>query len=121
MNTVYCPHCETALTATPALAGQTLLCPQCDSTFVMPFFASPAPPMAIARVKPDDRDIVVKQYRSQKEYEKDAKRMRKRGYRVSNTVVERPRSSCARVIALGFIGALVFRPKSVLIVTYEPF
>ena len=54
-----------------------------------------------------------------KDYQKEAQKMEKQGYKVAHTVVEQPRSGCLRIIALGGIGALVFRPKNVTTVTYE--
>lgn len=70
----------------------------------------------MARKKPA---IVVKQYVRSKDYQKDAQKLAKQGYKITNTVTEQPRSGCLRIIALGGIGALIWRPKNVMTVTYE--
>ena len=57
----------------------------------------------MARKKPP---VVVKQYIRAKDYQKEATKMAKQGYKVAHTVVEQPRSGCLRIIALGGIAAL---------------
>lgn len=63
--------------------------------------------------------LVVKRYKNEGEYQKDANKMLKQGYEVQTVISEQPRSGCMRFIALGGIGALVFKPKPVQVVTYR--
>ncbi len=63
--------------------------------------------------------IIVKQYIKAKDFEKEARKLAAQGYKVAHTTIEQPRSGCLRIIALGGIGALIFRPKNVTTVTYE--
>lgn len=63
--------------------------------------------------------LVVKRYKDQKEYQKDAGKMTAQGYDIQSVVSEQPRSGCGRFVALGGIGALVFKPKPELVVTYK--
>jgi hypothetical protein len=65
------------------------------------------------------KPVIVKRYKDEKEYQKDAGKMTVKGYEVASVVSEQPRSGCGRFIALGGIGALVFKPKPVLVVTYR--
>lgn len=62
--------------------------------------------------------IVVKRYKNDREYQRDAQRMTKRGYKVINVTSERPRAGCARLITLG-IFTLIFPPKPEMVVTYS--
>ena len=62
--------------------------------------------------------IVVRQYRDNRQYQSDARRMMKRGYRVISAVSEAPRAGCLRILTLG-IFAMVFRPAPVWVVTYQ--
>jgi hypothetical protein len=63
--------------------------------------------------------VIVKRYQNEKEYQKDAGKMAAKGYEVASVVSEQPRSGCGRFVALGGIGALIFKPKPVLVVTYR--
>jgi hypothetical protein len=63
--------------------------------------------------------IEVRRYKNEKEYQKDAGKWAKRGYNVLHVVSEQPRSGCARIVMLGGIGALFFKPKPVFVVTYQ--
>lgn len=63
--------------------------------------------------------IIVRRYPNERKYQSDARKLAKRGYRVASVTSEAPRSGCGRIIMLGGIGALVFRPKPVLVVTYQ--
>lgn len=65
------------------------------------------------------KTIEVRRYKSEKEYQKDAQKWQKNGYQVVNVVSEQPRSGCGRIIMLGGIGALVFKPKPEFVVTYQ--
>lgn len=62
--------------------------------------------------------IVVRRYQSERDYERDAPRWVKRGYRVAHVVSETPRAGCMRIVTLG-IFTLLFPPKAVFIVTYQ--
>mgnify|MGYP000942770177 CR=1 FL=1 len=62
--------------------------------------------------------IVVKRYKSDKEYQIDAKKMVSRGYEVQSVTSEQPRSGCGRILLIGIFAA-IFKPKPVLIVTYR--
>jgi len=64
------------------------------------------------------KQIIVKRYKSQKAYEKDAARMLAKGYEVASVVSEQPRSGCGRILLIGLFAA-VFKPKPVLVVTYR--
>lgn len=61
--------------------------------------------------------IVIKRYKNEKEYQKDAKGMNKRGYKIVSVVSEQKRRSLFTVVMTGFL-ALLFPRKPELIVTY---
>jgi putative NADH-flavin reductase len=63
--------------------------------------------------------IIVRRYKNDAEYQKDANKLLAKGYEVQNVVSEVQRSGCGRFIALGGIGALIFKPKPVQVVTYR--
>lgn len=63
------------------------------------------------------KKIVVKRYNNERDYERDAQQMTRKGYTVSAVTSERPRRSIPTVVMTGFLAALVPR-KSQLIVTY---
>jgi len=64
------------------------------------------------------KSIIVKRYKSQKQYQHDARRLAKRGYEVASVVSEQSRSGCLRILALGLF-AWLFKPKPVLVVSYR--
>jgi hypothetical protein len=68
------------------------------------------------------KDIIVKRYKSQAAFQRDANRMRAKGYEVQDTTSEQPRGSCLRIVlgvlTLG-IFALLWKPKPVIVVTYR--
>ena len=64
------------------------------------------------------QQTTVRTYKGQSEFERDAKRLAEQGWEVKTVTSQQPRSGCLRIIALGGIGALVFKPKPVVIVTY---
>lgn len=66
-----------------------------------------------------NKPIQVKRYRDEKQYQKDAAKMAAKGYEIQSVVSEQPRSGCGRFIALGGIGAIIFKPKPELVVTYR--
>lgn len=61
--------------------------------------------------------IVVRRYKDEKEYQKDAQRMGKRGYKVISVISEQKRRSFFTVIMTGFL-AILFPRKPELVVTY---
>lgn len=62
--------------------------------------------------------IVIKRYKSDREYQNDAKKMVLGGYEVQSVVSEQPRSGCGRILLIGIFAA-IFKPKPVLVVTYR--
>lgn len=62
--------------------------------------------------------VMVKRYRTEREYQRDAGRMAKRGYRVAHVVSETQRAGCMRIVTLG-IFTLLFPPKPQFVVTYQ--
>lgn len=62
--------------------------------------------------------IIVRRYPSERQYQGDAQRWARRGYRVVSVTSEAPRAGCMRLLTLG-IFAMIFRPKPVLVVTYQ--
>ena len=64
------------------------------------------------------KSIIVKRYKSQAAYQRDAGRLAKQGYTVTDVTSEQPRAGCLRILTLG-IFAWLFKPKPVLVVTYK--
>lgn len=62
--------------------------------------------------------VEVIRYRNQKSYQRDANKRAKKGWAVVSVTSEQPRSGCGRVFALGLF-AIIFKPKPVLVVTYQ--
>lgn len=62
--------------------------------------------------------VKVKRYNSDQKYQRDANRMQEDDWRVTNVISEQPRSGCMRFVLTGGL-ALFFKPKPVLVVTYE--
>lgn len=62
--------------------------------------------------------LIVKRYKSDKEYQKDVNKMLKAGYEVQSVTSEQPRSGCARILTIGIFAA-IFKPKPVTVVTYR--
>ncbi len=77
-----------------------------------------APPRVDARTGATAPSVTVRTYRSAKEYQADLGRMVAQGWSVSNSVQNQPRTGCMRIIMLGGIGALIWKPKPEIIVTY---
>ncbi len=63
------------------------------------------------------KSILVKRYKDEREYQRDAQRMIKRGYKIATVTSETPRAGCARILTLG-IFTLFFPPKAQFVVTY---
>lgn len=62
--------------------------------------------------------IVVRRYRTDRQYQRDARKMARKGYRVATVTSERPNAGLLRWLTIG-IFAMLFRPKPVLVVTYQ--
>jgi hypothetical protein len=60
----------------------------------------------------------VKRYKGEKAYQRDANRMSAKGWQVISVTSENPRAGCGRILAIGIFAAL-WKPKPVLIVTYQ--
>lgn len=69
--------------------------------------------------QPSHMETTVKTYTSSGEMEKDQKKMAKQGWTVQQTGSNQPRSGIARNVLLGPIGAIAFKPRSQIIVTYQ--
>ena len=63
-------------------------------------------------------EILVKRYTNERQFERDARELAKRGYVVTDVATRQPRNGLMRIILLGFF-ALLFKPKSQIIVTYR--
>jgi len=63
--------------------------------------------------------VEVKRYKSDQAYRQDAGKMAAQGWRVTNVISEQPRAGCMRIILTGGLGAIVWKPKPQLVVTYE--
>ena len=63
--------------------------------------------------------VEVKRYKSDKAYRTDAATMAAQGWRVTNVVSEQPRAGCLRIILTGGLGAIFWKPRPQLVVTYE--
>lgn len=63
--------------------------------------------------------VEVRRYKSDKAYKKEAAQMSANGWQVVSVTSEQQRSGCGRIIMLGGIGALFWKPKPHLVVTYE--
>lgn len=61
---------------------------------------------------------VMRQYIGEKAMRNAILSMQNQGYRVSSQSSYQPRSGCMRVILLGGIGALIWKPKPVFVLTY---
>jgi hypothetical protein len=62
-------------------------------------------------------EMMVREYRSTKEYQKSAERLAKQGWTVQSVTERQPRAGCARILFLGLFAG-IFRPKSILVVTF---
>jgi len=62
---------------------------------------------------------MVRQYRSHEEFQREANRVAPYGWSVAAMTEQAPRSGCLRIILLGPLWAIAFRPKPVLVVTYH--
>lgn len=62
--------------------------------------------------------LEVKTYASDGDYRKDAQRLAKQGWTVSNVTEQTRRSGCMRILLLGPV-SIVYKPKPRIIVTYQ--
>lgn len=62
--------------------------------------------------------IQVKRYGSPDEFQKDAQKLARQGWSVTAQSEETQRTGCMRFVMLGGVGALIFKPKPRLVVTY---
>lgn len=63
-------------------------------------------------------ETMVRTYKSPDAYRKDAEKLARQGWTVSNTMERRPQSGCGRILLLG-VFTLLFRKKPEIVVTYE--
>ena len=63
-------------------------------------------------------EMQVKRYNSSKEFQHDAGKMAKAGWRIIAQTQEKRRPGCARIGCLGIFAA-IFPPKPVFVVTYQ--
>ncbi len=68
------------------------------------------------RRRPAGSEVVT--YPDAGEYNKDLKKRTEAGWTVQQSMERTQRSGCMRIIMLGGIGALVFKPKPQVVVTY---
>jgi hypothetical protein len=61
------------------------------------------------------KPIVIKRYKNEREYQRDAQKMTRRHYRIQSVVSEQQRNGFMRLLLIGFF----FPPKAQLIVTYS--
>lgn len=83
------------------------------------FFREPTPPPFDLRqhVRPTER-VLVREYSDREAYENDARQLAGYGYAIRSVVDQQQRSGAVRIATLGF-GALLWKPKPRLVVTYE--
>lgn len=63
------------------------------------------------------KPIEVKEYKTEKEFQRDANKWIKRGYAITSQTFDRPSSGCGRFILAGPF-AFFWKPKPRWIVTY---
>ncbi len=69
--------------------------------------------------------VIVRSYKAKRqeeaarEFAKDATALARQGYQPVSQSWAEGRSGCLRVVLLGFVGALVFKPAGTLSVTYR--
>lgn len=62
-------------------------------------------------------DVVTREYKSDKAFNRDAEKMLAAGYRIAHEQFIQPRSGCRRYVLTGGL-ALIWKPKPKLRVTY---
>lgn len=63
-------------------------------------------------------NVVVREYRDRKAFEKDAQRLSRDGWTVQSSTERTQRSGCRRIVLLGPL-ALIFHPNAHIVVTYQ--
>ena len=63
--------------------------------------------------------VDVKRYKNTNAYQRDAAQRQIQGWRVISTTSEEQRAGCMRILLTGGLGLLFWKPKPVLVVTYE--
>lgn len=61
----------------------------------------------------------IREYKSQGEMERAIRQMNAQGWQAVSTAVKEQRSGCLRVVMLGGIGALIWRPRPHFLVTFS--
>lgn len=61
------------------------------------------------------RQVIVKRYKNERQYQRDAQKMARKGYKVMSAVSEIQRSGCLRILLIG----VLFPPRPQLIVTFS--
>lgn len=65
-----------------------------------------------------DVETMVKTYKSSGDFTKDAKKLAKKGWTVTTQSTIQPRSGIGRIVATGGLGAIAFKPKPEIVVTF---
>ena len=63
-------------------------------------------------------EVMVRRYKSDGEYQREAARLAASGWHVANVVQDQRRSGCMRWLTIGLF-ALIWKPKPVFVVTYQ--
>jgi hypothetical protein len=63
-------------------------------------------------------EVLVRVYKNQSEYQRDAQRLSVEGWRVVSVTEQEQRSGCIRIVLLWFL-ALLWKPKPRILVTYN--
>lgn len=61
---------------------------------------------------------MVRTYKGESAYQKEAAKLAAQGWRVISVTPQPRRSGCARILLIGIFAA-IFKPKPILIVTYQ--
>lgn len=106
------------------IPGSKSVCPECfavrGSTEANEE-AIAAAAMSAAHASPAERKTkqVTRTFKGDKELRHGIAHMQRHGWRVSSQSSYQPRSGLTRVILLGGIGALIWKPKPKFVVTFE--
>jgi hypothetical protein len=63
-------------------------------------------------------ETMVRTYNKTGDYQKDATKLAQQGWTVANVAMQQPHSGCGRIVLIGVLAA-IFKPKPVIIVTYQ--
>ncbi len=78
----------------------------------------PKPPAGAITADEIAAGQVVREYKSVGDMQQGIAKMAAQGWRVQSQTSYQPRQGAGRIIALGFVGAALFKPKAHFIVTY---